>query len=108
MKLKGTIFLQKEGDLTISNTVDYCYRIMKARTSQVYHDILIFSLSLNRSIITYNLSVMVNIVDIIASLVVAIVVLAVSFYLFAMYCHRKSAITQPRRKDLEMHCFLKY
>lgn len=41
---------------------------------------------------------MVNAVDIIAAVVIAAVVFAVSFYLFAMYCHRKAIVTQLRRK----------
>lgn len=31
---------------------------------------------------------MANVVDIVASIIIALIVLAVSFYLFTMYCHR--------------------
>jgi uncharacterized membrane protein YjfL (UPF0719 family) len=42
---------------------------------------------------------MAGIVDIISAVVVGIIVLLVSFYLFTMYCHRTDQAMQLRRED---------
>jgi uncharacterized membrane protein len=42
---------------------------------------------------------MAGIVDIISAVVVGIIVLLVSFYLFTMYCHRNDQDMQLRRED---------
>jgi hypothetical protein len=37
---------------------------------------------------------MVNAVDIVVSVLIGLIVIAVSFYLFTMYCHRNSPLIQ--------------
>lgn len=43
--------------------------------------------------------IMAGIVDIISAVVVGIIVLLVSFYLFTMYCHRTDLAIQLRSED---------
>lgn len=43
---------------------------------------------------------MVNVVDIIVPIVVGLITIAASIYLFAIYCHRTPTSTQPKRKPL--------
>jgi hypothetical protein len=42
---------------------------------------------------------MAGIVDIISAVVVGIIVVLVSFYLFTMYCHRSYGVIKLRKED---------
>lgn len=43
--------------------------------------------------------IMAGIVDIISAVVVGIIVVLVSFYLFTMYCHRSYGVIKLRKED---------
>ena len=51
---------------------------------------------------------MVNVTDIITSVVMAIIVVAVSIYLFAIYCHRTFCLSQLTSKESATHLFSKF
>ncbi len=51
---------------------------------------------------------MANALDVIVPIIVAFIIVAVSLYLFTIYCHRKQNLTQPKKKDSEMNSCRKY